>query len=653
MCLIGVDYFSSLAYQPSITHDIAGVLGPIATLAVVLVTLLGLVPIYSYVAGQSPHGQGAVVLLERHLRGWRGKTIVLLLLGFATTDFVMTKTLSLADAAEHTIYNDNTHWEETLQFLENETRGFIGLLFDQDVVDYFNKQMMVTIVLGVLGFIFWFIIRRGFNKRVVGLAVVIVGVYLLLTAVVIGSGLVYLGRHPQLVRDWYQDIGPGGNRPEGAHDWWTIIGLCLLFFPNLTLGLSGFEMSMVVMPQVKGRPGEDPNQPAGRIRNTRKLLVTAALIMSVYLLTSVLVTTLLIPDEGFRSQGQPTHRALAYLAHGGRLKDSPPGETLNPLFGNAFGTLYDVSTVVILCLAGTSIVTSLQSFLPALLLRFGMEQKWAQTWGVLFAFFALVNLAVTLGFQASVSAQRGAYATAVLVSISSAGILTVIDRRARRPGPWYRRLPWGYAAITAIFVATTVIIMVMNPVGLGISLCFIVVIFVWSVISRAVRSSELRTTGFDFANDESRFLWCSMEMADLPALVPHRPGKRERDLKEESIRREHQLAPDIDIVFIEVHVSDPSEFYQNPMLEIFREEKRFVIRITRCVSISHAIAAVALELSKVGKPPTLHFGWSEISLLEASWSFWAFGEGNVPWKVRELIHNEQPDPQKRPRVVIG
>jgi hypothetical protein len=69
--------------------------------------------------------------------------------------------------------------------------------------------------------------------------------------------------------------------------------------------------------------------------------------------------------------------------------------------------------------------------------------------------------------------------------------------------------------------------------------------------------------------------------------------------------------------------------------------------------VAHAIAAVAVELSRVGKPPVLHFGWSEISLLEASWSFWAFGEGNVPWKVRELIHNEQPDPERRPRVVIG
>src|SRR5262249_46787069 len=284
-----------------------------------------------------------------------------------------------------------------------------------------------------------------------------------------------------------------------------------------------------------------------------------------------------------------------------------------------------------------SVITSLQSLIPQFLLRFGMEQKWAQTWGVLFGAFALINLAVTIWFRASVEAQRGAYATGVMVSISSAAVLTVLDHWKKRRGHWLCRFPWGSALIPLVFLAMTASIIIHNPVGLTISVCFIVAIFVWSVISRAVRCSELRTVGFEFVNDESRFLWESMKLAEFPALVPHRPGKRERDKKEQSIRREHQLDPDLDIVFIEVQVEAPSEFYQTLRLEIFREDKRFVIRVTRCVSVAHAIAAIALELSKVEKPPTIHFGWSEIGLLEASWSFWAFGEGHVPWKVRELI----------------
>src|SRR6516165_1639079 len=89
MCLLGVDYFSTLAYQPSITFNAAGRLGPLATVVVVLVTLFGALPVYCYVAGKSAHGQGSIALLERLVRGWVGKTLVLFLLGFAATDFVM------------------------------------------------------------------------------------------------------------------------------------------------------------------------------------------------------------------------------------------------------------------------------------------------------------------------------------------------------------------------------------------------------------------------------------------------------------------------------------------------------------------------------------------------------------------------------------
>jgi hypothetical protein len=653
MCLIGVDYFSSLAYQPSITFEVAEKYGPLATVGVVLATLFGLLPLYFYVAGQSPQGEGAIALMERHLRGWRGKTLVLLMLGFAATDFVMTKTLSLADAAEHVIFNHNVQWENTLKTVEDQTREVLREHFHPALAIYLNKQMVVTILLGILGFFFWFIIRRGFNRRVVGLAVVLVATYLALTAVIVVSGLWYLADHRVLFDRWYESIGSGGSGPTTALDWWTIIGLCVLFFPQLSLGLSGFEMSMVVMPQVKGDPGDDPRRPEGRIRNTRKLLVTAALIMSVYLIGSVLVTTLLMPASGFQVNGKQTYRALAYLAHGGQLVNGESAAVLNPLFGSWFGSLYDVVTVLILSLAGTSVITSLQALLPRFLLRFGMEQKWSQTWGILFGAFALVNLGVTVWFRASVSEQRGAYATGVLVSITCTGLLTVVDRWSKRPGPWLRRLPWGSALITLGFLTTTVIVIVVNPAGLKISLGFIGAIFLWSVISRAKRCSELRTVGIEFVDDESRFLWQSLEAAEFPALVPHRPGKRERDLKEECIRREHQLAADMDIVFIEVELGDPSDFEQKLLLQVYREDKRFVIRVMHCVSVSHAIAAIALELSKVGKPPALHFGWSEIGLLEASWSFWAFGEGNVPWKVRELIHHEEPNPERRPRVVIG
>src|ERR1700722_13022616 len=106
LCLLGLDYFSTLAYQPSLTFELTGRLGPLATALVVLLTLLGALPVYCYLAARSPRGEGSLGLLERLVRGWRGKTLMLVLLGFAATDFTMLKAISLADALVHLLRND-------------------------------------------------------------------------------------------------------------------------------------------------------------------------------------------------------------------------------------------------------------------------------------------------------------------------------------------------------------------------------------------------------------------------------------------------------------------------------------------------------------------------------------------------------------------
>ncbi|MCI0379360.1 MAG: amino acid transporter [Gemmataceae bacterium] len=633
MCLTGVDYFSTLGYQPSIAFEATGLLTPFATMILVGVTLFGAFPVYAYVAGKSPNGQGSIAMLERLVHGWTGKILVLVLLGFAATDFIITKTLSAADAAEHLI--KNPLWPEALQ-------GH-------------KWQLIVTMVLlTFLGAMF----LRGF-REVIGLAVIIVGVYLVLNVIVVGSSLFYLNEHPEALARWQDNVARGEwhfkHQPfEVAADWAGIALVCLVLFPKLALGLSGFETGVAVMPLIKGAAQDTPEKPKGRIRNARKLLLTAALIMSVFLLGSSIVTSTLIAPEELQSKGKAANRALAYLAHGEKLSTGEMADHINPIFGEAFGTLYDLSTVIILWFAGASAMAGLLNLVPQYLPRYGMAPEWTKAFRPLVVMFTLVNLFVTWRFEANVEAQGAAYATGVLVLMTSACLATLIDRWRSHPGRFFLfRVSWPYALITVVFVYTTLANVIEKPDGIKIAIWFILAIVASSVISRFARSKELRFGGFLFADEQSKFLWDSMKHLEFPVLVPHRPGSRSLKEKEEAIRKEHRLGPEVPIVFIEASLGDASDFYQTPLMEVIEESGTFILRVTRCASIAHMIAALALELSKVGRPPEIHFGWSEESPMAANIGFLLFGEGNVPWMVRELILQAEPNPERQPRVIIG
>jgi hypothetical protein len=632
MCLTGVDYFSTLAYQPSIAFEGAGLLAPLATVVLVLVTLCGALPVYAHVAARSPNGQGSIAMLERLVHGWTGKILVLALLGFAATDFVITQTLSAADAAVHLM--DNPLWQKAPEFIR-------GLTDDQ------QRVWLTMVLLMLLGATF----MRSF-KEAIGLAVFVVGSYLLLNLIVIGSGLAYLGLHPEHVQSWYDQVMRGEwylrNPPTTDTGVWAIVAVSVLLFPKLALGLSGFETGVAVMPLIEGERTDTPERPVGRIRNTRKLLVVAAVTMSLFLLPSALLTATLIPPAALIKPGPAAGRAMAYLAHA----DGP--FSINPLFGEVFGTIYDLATVTILSFAGMSAMAGLLNLVPRYLPRYGMAPEWSRAVRPLVLLFTAINLFITIFFNADVEAQGGAYATGVLVLISSACVASVIDTyRERRGKNIVLRIPWLFILITIVFFFTTGANMVERPDGIKIASWFIVSVVIASFVSRVKRSTELRFKTFEFTDFNSKFLWDSLKHLEFPVLVPHRPGRRELADKEASIRRRHRLSDEVPIVFVEAELGDPSEFQHSPLMEVTQEGGRFIVRVTRCASIAHAIATIALELSRVGKPPEIHFGWSDENQLAASIGFFLFGEGNVPWRVRDLIRKAEPDTKIHPKVIIG
>jgi hypothetical protein len=377
------------------------------------------------------------------------------------------------------------------------------------------------------------------------------------------------------------------------------------------------------------------------------------------------VVTLLVPPHALVAEGQAANRALAYLAHGGPLTTGDPAVAINPLFGSTFGLVYDLSTVAILCLAGLSTGIGLREFVPAYLHRLGMELEWSKSIGGLVYLFLAVKLLVIIVFDASVDAQRGAYATSVMVLFLMAAATCVLDRRRatvklaeargeKRPSLLLFLLrPTSFAGPLVWFAFATGALVMTRPYGVQLAFWFIGAILLTSMLTRYFRTTELRFQGFEYVDGASKMLWEELQTMDFPILAPRRPGGMGLAETEEKIRARHRIPPDMPVVFLEAELGDPSEFYQLPRLRVSQDEGRIVLHITRCASIPHVIAAAALELSKVGVAPEIHFGWSTENPLTSNLHFVLFGHGNVPWMVHELIHRAEPDPKKQPLVLVG
>ncbi len=601
MCLTGVDYFSSLGYAPGIAALAAGVLSPVATLILVLVTLGGALPMYRRVAAASPHGDGSISMLERLLPWWQGKLFVLGLIGFVVTGFVITITLSAADAAAH--LGENPY-----------TRALHG-----------HEVVVTLLLIALLGAVF----LRGFNEAI-GIAVALVGVYLTLNLVVVGAGLAAIARQPHVVRAWRDTLTHTYGSPL------PLIGLAVLLFPKLALGLSGFETGVLVMPLVRGDPTDDPAHPLGRIRNGRRLLTAAAVIMSLFLFASSIVTTLLIPQAAFRTGGPANGRALAYLAH--------------RLLGDGVGTLYDVSTIGILWFAGASAMAVLLNIVPRYLPRYGMAPDWARASRPLALLVTAICVVVTLIFRASVDAQAGAYATGVLALLTSATIAVTLAARRRRQ----RGATLFFAGVSVIFVYTIGSTIIGQPAGLEIAAVFIVAIVVVSLVSRVFRSTELRASGVE-VDETARGFIADAARGTIRLIANHPDDRSPREylLKEREERAVNGIPPGEPVLFLEVSVADASEFA--PVLRV-RGEEIGGYRVLRAqgASVPNAIAAVLLYLrDTTGARPHIYFAWTEGNPLKFLAKYILFGEGDIAPVTHEVLRQAEPDPARRPAIHVG
>jgi len=603
MCLTGVDYFSTLGYQPGIAALAAGLLSPIATVVLVVLTLVGALPVYRRVAEESPHGEGSIAMLERLMGFWKGKGFVLALLGFAATDFIITMTLSAADAAAHLVENPN---------LEPWLSG---------------HELLITLgLLALLGGVF----LRGFSEAI-GVAVALVVAYLALNVVVIAVAGWHVLLHPHVVEDWTSGLTQQHGNPL------MMVAISLVIFPKLALGMSGFETGVAVMPHVRGDAGDTHATPRGRIRGTRRLLTTAAVIMSVFLITSSLVTTLLIPPAAFEEGGDANGRALAYLAH--------------DYLGNVFGTTYDVSTIAILWFAGASAMAGLLNLIPRYLPRYGMAPSWAAAVRPLVLVLTGSAFLITWVFDADVDAQGGAYATGVLVLFTSAGVaVTLAARRARQ-----RRRTVAFATITAVFAYTTVSNVVERPDGIKIAGCFIAAIITISFVSRLGRAFELRATTTRL--DETSQVFVRDCARRTIRLVAHAAADRDAEEYEEkirSLRLDHDLPVDPDVIFVEVTVTDPSDFETDLTVRGEVMHGRYRVMSLSSSSVPNSLAALCLHIRDVsGVTPHIYFAWTEGSPALHLLRFLLFGQGEVAPVTREVLRRAESDPAKRPHVHVG
>jgi hypothetical protein len=598
--LTGVDYFSSLAYQAGIALLAAGTLAPVATAVLSMVTLFGAVPVYMLVARRSYSGQGSIALLENLLGGWWGKLLILVLLGFAATDFVITMTLSAADAARHATENAYLH-------------PYLG-----------SHSYLITIVLlALLAAVF----IAGFREAI-ALAVMVAIPYLLLNAILLVKCAAVVWADTALIGNWKTGLFQTGDITH-------VLVQSVIIFPSLALGLSGFETGVSVMPLIRGNPNEG-KPPVTRIINTTKLLISAAVIMCIFLMLSSITTTMLIAPDDYKDGGPANGRALAFLAY--------------RYFGNAFGSIYDISTIAILWFAGASAMAGLLNLIPRYLPRLGMAPRWTAFARPLVCVLFVIDLIVTFVFDADVDKQSGAYATGVLVIILSAAIAAAVAlmREGRETRSFTSSLGTGVNWLSFICWMIAIVFayaLVQNvrerPDGLIIGSIFIVTLITTSILSRYFRQGELRVRRLNFCDAGSAQVWEEMLMRRVNIVPVEVPSQRLCEIEKEKLMANYRIEGPI--AFLNVGLMDNrSEFYEEPVIKVMRLGEDYRIDVSEATVVANTIAYLCLVL----KARAVFIRLTQHSPLTQAFRYFLLGTGEIALMVHEiLVHRLRGKPE--------
>ncbi len=295
-------------------------------------------------------------------------------------------------------------------------------------------------------------------------------------------------------------------------------------------------------------------------------------------------------------------------------------------------------------------MAGLLNIVPRYLPRYGMAPDWARATRPLVLVYTAIAFVITILFRANVEAQGGAYATGVLVLITSASFAVTLSARQRRS----RQGVIMFGAITIVFLYTTVVNIIERPEGIRIAGFFIGTIILTSLISRVWRSTELRFEDIELDETAQRFI--AEESHHTIRLIANRLNagdEREYFLKEQEVREDNHIPATDPILFLEIQVSDASDFGGTLHVSGVEVHGYRILR-TKSAAVPNAIAAILLELrNQTDQLPHIYFGWAEGNPIQYLLRFILFGEGDIPVVTREVLRLAEKNPDRRPTIHVG